>query len=201
MSAHNSATEEQQECPFCGSDLARKGICWDCYDRVNLELPDEDDKGDLERRAYRGGRWIVDGFMSGGHSEEEAIALAEKPGNIQFGLDLCGLSGLVDILADRWATEALRQLIIAEDKETLTALSEGIKGGRIFKWKRKRGPRPTGVVHVEQEVLRLKREGKSNGNIAKALGIKKNTVAAAYNNITDKIARQQSHDRGKSSRQ
>jgi hypothetical protein len=177
----------QAPCPFCFEELDRKGICWHCYDDDHSE---EDKEYHERRRAYRGGRWIVDGFMRTRRSEAEAIALAEEPGTIIFALELCGFSGLVDILADRCATEALRQLVLARDKETLRALADCQKGGLYFN-KVKRGPRPKTDVHLEREVLRLKRTGKTNGQIAKLLGTKKSNVAAAYNNITNKIARVQ----------
>jgi len=178
-------------CPVCGDALDRKGICWNCFDEQNAEPVDDPDR--LERRkAYRGGRWIVDGFIRTTRcSEAEAIAKAEKSGNIRFALELSGFSGLVDILADRWATEALRQLLLAEDKDILKTLLDCHKGGRYFPRKAKRGPMPRSGIHIEQEVLRLKRAGKTNGEIAKHLKTKTSAVAAAYNNITNKIARRQ----------
>ena len=186
-------TTTETDCPCCGDHLDKKGICWNCYDQLNAELADDDPKWHEHRRAYRGGRWIVDGFMRGRRSEGEAIALAEKPGNIHFALELEGFYGLVDILADRYATEALRQLILAGDTDTLKVLSDCHKGGRFYQ--AKRGPKPKTGVHLEREVLRLKRAGKTNGEIAKLLGMKKSTVAAAYNNVRNKIAKEQIADR------
>ncbi len=87
----------------------------------------------------------------------------------------------------------LRQLILAGDKDTLKALSECHKGG-LFHQPR-RGPKPKKGVHIEHEVLRLKREGKTNPEIAKHLGTKSRTVAAAYSNITKKIAEEQANPR------
>lgn len=180
-------------CPYCGDHLATKGICWNCYDEENAVPVDNADWHE-RRKTYRGGRWVVDGFKKSGRSEAESIARAEDPGNIQFALELSGFSGLVDILADRWATEALRQLLLAEDRDTLRALLDCHKGGQHIPRKTKRGPTPKRGVHIEQEVLQLKRAGKTNGEIAKLLGTKRSTVAAAYNNITNKIAAQQEGD-------
>jgi len=179
--------EVEESCPICGGDLDGKDICWTCHDERNDPA---EAAASLERRkAYRDGRWIVDRYIRARCSEAEAIAKAEKPGNVRFRLKWFGFDGLVDILADRWATEALRQLLLAEDRETIQALL------CCHVRKAKPGPRPKSGIHIEQEVLRLKRAGKTNGEIAKLLKTNKNTVAAAYNNITKKIAALQRWER------
>ncbi len=109
---------------------------------------------------------------------------------------------LDEIRADRWASEALRQLLISKHKGTLENLAAWIERLRHPNKRTKRGPRPKDGVHIEQEVLRMKRAGKTNGQIAKKLGTTKNaTFAAAYNNITNKIVRQQRQTRDNHFRQ
>ncbi len=175
-------------CFDCGHRLARKGICWNCYDR-EIQDPPEQAQNDLETfKNYQGDRWIVDGWIEYGHSEAEAIAEAQHPSYIGM---LLWAGRLDEILADRVATAALRQLLITNHKGTLENLAAWIERVRNPDKRTKRGPRPKDGVYIEQEVLRMKRAGKTTGQIAKKLGTKKATVAAAYNNITNKIARQQ----------
>ena len=191
----NRMTDERSGRPYCldcGHALDRKGICWNCYDRGHQE-PQEDSKEAIERlRAYRDGRWFVDSYMAQGLSEEQAIAEVQDP--FFIGVQLF-FGGLEKILADRWATEALRQLVIADNRATLETITDWLSQKFKSEKRSKRGPRPKGGKHTEQEILRLKRAGKTNGQIAKLLRTKNTIVAAAYNNITNKIARQQRQDR------
>ena len=179
-------------CFDCGHALDRKGICWNCYDRDHQE-PQEDSREDIERfKSYRDGRWLVDSFVADGLSEEQAIAEVQHP--LFIGVQLF-FGELEQILADRWATEALRQLLIEDNRATLENVTAWLS--KEFKSNKgtKRGPKPKRGRHIEQEILRLKRAGKTNGQVAKILGTKKTIVAAAYNNITKKIAKRQQEDR------
>ena len=178
-------------CFDCGHRLTNKGICWNCYDRAHQESQ-EDSRKAIERfKTYRDGRWLVDSVMAeAGLSEEQAIAEVQDP--VFIGVQLF-FDRLDNILADRVATEALRQLLIEDHRATL----ESVRGflSQEFKSEKekgtKRGPTAKRGEYKEREILRLKRAGKTNGEIAKILGTKKTIVAAAYNNITNKIARQQ----------
>jgi hypothetical protein len=179
-------------CFDCGHALDRKGICWNCYDRDHQE-PQEDSKEAIERfKSYRDGRWFVDRHMADGLSEEQAIAEVQDP--FFIGVQLF-FGGLEKILADRWATEALRQLLIADNRATLETITTWLSQKFKSQKGKKRGPKPKRGRHSEQEVLRLKRAGKTNGQIAKMLGTKITIVAAAYNNITKKIAKRQQEER------
>ena len=179
-------------CFDCDHALDRKGICWNCYDRDHRE-PEEDSKEAVERfRSYRDGRWLVDSYRADGLSEEQAIAEVQDP--FFIGVQLF-FGKLEHILADRWATEALRQLLIADNRATLETITNWLSQKFKSEKRTKRGPKPKRGVYKEQEILRLKRAGKTYGQIAKMLGTKKTIVAAAYNNITNKIARQQRQDR------
>jgi hypothetical protein len=177
-------------CFDCGHPLKRKGICWNCYDLDNQEPEAPEDTQRF--KDYRGDRWIVDDWIARGRSEAQAIAGVQIPWNINKRL----CEGRLDaILADRYASEGLRQLLIAKDKDTLEALAYWIEDFCLPNIRRnirfKRGPKPMNGIHIEHEVLRMKREGKTNGEIAKALKTTRPKVAAAYNNITNKIAKRQ----------
>ncbi len=185
-------TVERVYCPFCGYVLTVKGICWNCYEREDQGPPDESAESIEAFNSYRGGRWLVDDWMADGISEPDAIARVQSPSYIRTELFFGGLS---TILADHWATEALRQLLIKRDKPTLEELSRCVDTLLNRKKVTKRGPRAKDGLHREREVLRLKRDGKTNGDIAELLGTQKSTVAAAYNNITNKIARRQRQER------
>jgi hypothetical protein len=162
---------DDRQCPNCYGDLDKKGICWACYEQEFAEDQGSDD---------------LDGT--------EALALAkELAGSLQFTLQLFGYHGLAKILADSEETAALRTLIITNDEGTLKALSK-LGNSRFFK--SKRGPQRKNGLHHEEIVLQLRREGKTNAKIAKILGISKNAVAAAYSNITNKIATHQAGRRG-----
>jgi hypothetical protein len=172
-------------CFDCGHTLDRKGICWNCYDREHQESQ-EDSRKTIERfKSYRDGRWLVDSFIADGLSEEQAIAEVQDP--VFIGIQLF-FDRLDHILADRLATEALRQLLIEDHRATLESVKDFLS--REFKSKKgaKRGPKAKRGEYKEREILRLKRAGKTNGQIAKILGTKTTIVAAAYNNITKKIA-------------
>jgi hypothetical protein len=168
-------TETPEECPYHSDDLDKKGICWTCYDLLQEDLQRIDNEQWADERAR--------------HSKAEALALLQKADSIQFTLELFGLWGLTQILADREQTEALRLLIVVRDEKTLKVLFNCHKRGA------KRGPRRKNGVHLEEEVLRLRRAGKSSTQIARLLKKTTNQVSAAYNNITDKIAREQIKDR------
>jgi hypothetical protein len=176
-------------CFDCGNALDKKGICWNCYDRQHQESQ-EDSRKAIERfKSYRDGRWLVDSVMAeDGLSEDQAIAEVQEP--VFIGVQLF-FDRLDRILADRVATEALRQLLIEDHRATLESVRDFLS--QEFKSKKgaKRGPKAKRGEYKERETLRLKRAGKTNGQIAKTLGTKKTIVAAAYNNITNKIARQQ----------
>lgn len=191
----NRITDPRSGRPYCfdcGHALDRKGICWNCYDREHQEPPDVLPEAIEKFKAYRDGRWLVDSWMADGLTEEQAIAEVQDPGFIRL---LLFFGRLAQILADQWATEALRQLIIANHRGTIENLEAWIKRLRNPNKGTKRGPKPKGGVPIEHEILRLKRAGKTNGQIAKMLRTTKTNVAAAYNNITNKIARQQQEDR------
>lgn len=186
-------TKGRAYCPICGYVLTEKGICWDCYDREeNLEPPEESAESIEAFNSYRGGRWLVDSWMEDGISEAEAIAHVQSTSSIRMALFF---RDLPSILADHWATEALRQLVIKRDKPTLQELSRCVDTLLNPQKVTKRGPRARNGLYKEREVLRLKRAGKTNGEIAKALGTTKKIVAAAYSNITIKIASRQRHQR------
>jgi len=175
-----NATDIQEECPYHGDDLDKKGICWTCYELLQEDLQRvENEDAEYERTR---------------HSEAETHALLQRADHIKTTLEWTGLVGLAQILADREQTEALRLLILARDEETLKVLFNCHKGSVFFK--PKPGPRMKNGIRLEEQVLRMKREGKTNGQIAKVLKTKKSTVAAAYNNITNKIAKEQIKDRG-----
>jgi len=193
----NRITDQRSGRPYCfdcGHALDRKGICWNCYDREHQEPPEDSVEAIEKFKSYRDGRWLVDNWMSDGLSEEQAIAEVQ---NHHFIGMLISFGRLDQILTDRWATEALRQRLITNHRPTLEGLANWIERVRNPHKGAKRGTQLRHGVPVEQEVLRLKRVGKTNGQIAKILGSKKHIVAAAYNNITNKIARQQQEDRRK----
>lgn len=195
------STTARTWCPDCGRALDRKGICWNCYDiQENVEPPEELEYSVEIFKSYAGGRWIVDGLIRQGDSEAEAIAEVQNPSFIRIALDL-GSNGLMEILADRYASEALRQLLLANDAGTLTALSGNIRRLLNGGHRRRRGPKAKAGAHIQEQVLRMKRDGKTNGQIARALGTKKSTVAAAYNNITNEIAQHQRQGRANNSAQ
>ena len=194
----DAAKTKQPRCPDCGHGLDKKNICWNCYDRENEQSPDEPDEPDF--KSYRGGRWIVDRLMGVGDSESDAIAEAQHPDAIRMRLSW-GFDGFAEILADRYASEGLRQLLIAKDPSVLAHLARCIELLRNPQKGTKRGPRPKAAgVHLEEQVLRLKRAGKSYRQIAKLLGMIENNVGAAYSNITNKIAKQQIQERANISR-
>jgi len=180
-------------CFDCGHRLTNKGICWNCYDREHQESQ-EDSRKAIERfKSYRDGRWLVDSVMAeDGLSEEQAIAEVQEP--VFIGIQLF-FDRLDRILADRWATEALRQLLIEDHRATLESVNDFLS--QEFKSKKvtRRGPKASRGDYKEREILRLKRAGKTNSEIAKILGTKPTIVAAAYNNITNKIARRQQEKR------
>jgi len=180
-------------CFDCGHRLTNKGICWNCYDRQHQESQ-EDSREAIERfKSYRDGRWLVDSVMAE-DCLSEAQAIAEVRDPVFIGIQLF-FDRLDRILADRVATEALRQLLIEDHRATLESVRDFLS--QEFKSKKgaKRGPKAKRGEYKEREVLRLKRAGKTNGEIAKILGTKENIVAAAYNNITNKIARRQQEKR------
>jgi len=192
---HDDATNATRSwCPYCGCRLNEKGICWNCYDLQNAEPPDDVVPSIETLKAYRGGRWVVDELMKEGVSEGEAIADAQNAVQLQNALSF-GTRGLVGILADQYATETLRQLIIAKDERILNALSVCVERLLHPEHRSKRGPAPKADGHIEQKVLRLRREGKQNPEIATMLETTPRTVAAAYSNITDKIAEEQRQGR------
>jgi hypothetical protein len=166
----------ERVCPKCSHVLDRKGICWPCYDQ-------EAQNKNETLKLYRDGSWLVDLLVREGNSEDEAAEFVECRYDVLAWIEMFEHEGLVEVLADHSATETLRQSIIAKDRRTLKALSDCLRG--------EQGPSPKKRGHLEQQVLRLKRAGKTNNQIAKDLGINKNSVAAAYNNITKKIARRQ----------
>lgn len=180
-------------CFDCGNALDRKGICWHCYDQ-EARKPQRDSKEAIARfKSYHDGRWLVDSIMAeDGLSEEQAIAEVQEP--VFIGIQLF-FDRLDRILADRFATEALRQLLIEDHRATLESVNDFLS--QEFKSKKgtKPGPKAKRGDYKEREILRLKRSGKTNGEIAKILGTKPTIVAAAYNNITNKVARRQQEKR------
>jgi hypothetical protein len=188
------ATVERKRtyCPICGYVLTKKGICWNCYDRENQEPQEESAEAIESFISYRGGRWLVDNWMEDGISEAEAIAQVQSPSYIRTQLFFGSLS---TILADHWATEALRQLLIKRDKLTLEELSRCVDNLLNPQKVTKRGPRAKDGLHREQEVLRLWRAGKKNSEIAELMKTDYNTATAALTNITNKIAKRQLRER------
>lgn len=193
MTKLEESTRLRSYCPICGHVLTKKGICWNCYDLENQEPPDESPESIEAFNSYRGGRWLVDDWMADGLTEEQAIVEVQDPSSVRM---LLSFDGFGRILADHRATEALRQLLIQRDKSTIDALFRCVERLKTPTHVTKRGPRSKDGLHREQEVLRLKRDGLSNGEIAKRLGVNKSAVAAAYNNITNKIALRQRLQRG-----
>jgi len=137
-----------------------------------------------EFEAYNGDEYFIRNWVDEDTPHEQAVAELTNPFTLSV---LLSLNGLECILADKYATAGLKNLLIQRH--------EGILGDLAAyaarkKPKRKPGPRPKGGKYLQQKIIELDDQGLSNGKIAIIVygtPTKRNLVAAHLNQARKKI--------------
>ena len=169
-------------CEVCHYRLDQRGNCPHCEERMEEEAERAAvDAAEEHRRfeAYQGDTYLTDSWMEDGLTAPEAIAKVQNTQGLCWMLEF---GGLEKILADRWATQALRRELMAGNKAILECLLAGAKALKKSRAKRKRGPRPKTGKYVYEKVYALREQGLSFGQIARRLwkDPKKDRLAAAH---------------------
>ena len=115
--------------------------------------------------AYEGDSYLVDDLVESGLADEEAQAQVGDPEVIKAYLEF---DGLLNILADRTASKALKKAILAGRADVIDTL---VTATQKLKVPSKRGPKAK-MVHGKylfERIFELKNEGSSYGQIAMAV--------------------------------
>lgn len=114
---------------------------------------------------YIGDTYFVDELAGGDLTFEEAVAEVQEPLTLYLILQIRGL-GLEYILADKYATAALRKHLIADDRLVRLGL---LADAQAEKPKGKPGPRPKNGKHIGEQIAELDARGLTNRQIAKVV--------------------------------
>jgi hypothetical protein len=104
---------------------------------------------------YQGDTYLTDSWIEYGFTLEEAITHVQRLQSLSWMLQV---GQLEYILADRWASQALRRELMAGNKAILESLLIGTQYLRKARGKRKRGPRPKGGKYIYEIVRQLREE-------------------------------------------
>ena len=111
-------------------------------------------------RVYSGDQYLTDSWLADGLSFEEARKIVEDSSYIG---NIIELGELAAVLADKYATAALRKLLINRNPQILQALG---RYARRRKVRRKPGPKPKGPEPLHIVVYKLRESGLTFGKIA-----------------------------------
>jgi hypothetical protein len=170
-------------CEVCHYRLDENGHCRHCDSRLEWEAEQAAVVAAEEQRRfeeYQGDTYLTDSWIEYGVTPEEAIAQVQNPQSLCWMLE----SGQLEyILADRWATQALRRELMAGNRALLECLLIGTKRLKNSRGRRKRGPRPKNGMYAYEQVRQLRDERHMTfGQIARKVwkDPKKDRLAAAH---------------------
>ena len=170
-------------CEECQHRLDENGHCRHCEERLEWEAEQAEVEAAEGRRRfeeYQGDTYLTDSWIEYGFTLEESITYVQKPESLCWMLQV---GQLEYVLADRWASQALRRELMAGNKAIVESLLIGAQSLKKSRGKRKRGPRPKNGKYIFEIVRQLREEKQMTfGQIARQLwnDPKKDRLAAAH---------------------
>lgn len=149
---------EMPYCDVCHRRLDENGNCRHCAERLEWEAEQAEVEAAEERRRfqeYQGDTYLTDSWIEYGVSRKEAIEQVQNPGSLCWTLQV---GQLEYILADRWASQALRRELMAGNKSILESLLIGAQTLKKSSGRGKRGPRPKNGKYIYEIVRQLREE-------------------------------------------
>jgi hypothetical protein len=157
-------SDESDLCPSCSEELVSEALQQQANERATI-------------RAYSGDQYLTDSWLEDGVPIEEARKMVEDRSYIS---NIIELGELAAVLADKYATAALRKLLLDRNPHILQALGSYARRRKV---RRKPGRKPKGPEPLYLTVYNLRKSGLTFGKIAQRLfgnSSKSNLASAHY---------------------
>jgi hypothetical protein len=136
-------------------------LCPSCVDELVSEAVEQQENERATIRDYSGDQYLTDSWLEDGVPFEEARKIVEDPSYIS---NIIEVGELASVLADKYATAALRNLLIDRNPQILRALGRYARRRRV---KGKPGRKPKGDEPLYLTVYKLREKRLSFGQIAR----------------------------------
>jgi hypothetical protein len=152
-------------------------LCPSCLDSLVAEAEDQQEKDWAKLQAYTRDQYLTDSWLEDGVPIDEARKMVEDRSYIS---NIIELGELAAVLADKYATAALRKLLLDRNPHILQALGSYARRRKV---RRKPGRKPKGPEPLYLTVYNLRKSGLTFGKIAQRLfgnSSKSNLASAHY---------------------
>jgi predicted amidophosphoribosyltransferase len=138
-------------------------LCPSCVDELFSEAAEQQENERVTIRDYSGDQYLADAWLEDGVPFDDVRKIVEDPSYI---VRIIELGELASVLADKYATAALRNLLLDRNPHILQALARYARRRRV---RGRAGRKPRGPEADYVTVYNLRKSGLTFGQIAKRL--------------------------------